>query len=233
MHHYFYFLNNRHNYLDNNWYKADFSNTNPSHKWYDYGEEAHEWANAIVVSDNTRDYYLNSRVGTRINNVDILAFFVWIPRYKYHLWNSSRKVSADYDYSYNAYKFGIDVKFENGTSSTGNINCSYNSVIDEGDNNLSDVCSFQGNVLSNSDNGSSDYWYTHPAFSSDLTGFWMGKFETGGNFTDPTILPDTISIRNINVSNQFKVMKNFDKYISSDDLSAGMVSNLVRWNSLL
>src|SRR5574344_2242034 len=65
-------------------------------EWYDYAN--HDWANAVLVncSDTTiKDKYFNSdmtlkssTVGTTISMSDILQMYVWIPRYKYLLWNA-------------------------------------------------------------------------------------------------------------------------------------------------
>ena len=53
--------------------------------WYDYNNK--EWANAVLVKesgDNTREYYQNN-VGVEVSEDDILAYYVWIPRYKYRI----------------------------------------------------------------------------------------------------------------------------------------------------
>ena len=46
-----------------------------------------EWANAVMVTSETRDTYMNASTGTTISEEDILAYYVWIPRYKYQLFN--------------------------------------------------------------------------------------------------------------------------------------------------
>jgi prepilin-type N-terminal cleavage/methylation domain-containing protein len=80
-------------YEDGSWKKADANS-----KWYNYVNK--NWANAVVVkefkSDNSnsksRFEYLESPAGTIINENDILGFFVWIPRFRYQLFNSSTPV---------------------------------------------------------------------------------------------------------------------------------------------
>ena len=60
--------------------------TNPSDDiWYDYINQ--KWANAVLVTSSSRDTYMNASIGTKVNEADILAYFVWIPRYKYKLFN--------------------------------------------------------------------------------------------------------------------------------------------------
>ena len=53
--------------------------------WYDYGKK--KWANAASVSDTNRNRYLSAEVGQEIKMNDILTMQVWIPRYKYKVWN--------------------------------------------------------------------------------------------------------------------------------------------------
>ena len=67
-------------YLNGAWVKA-----NVYEKWYSYKE--FNWANAVVVKDEKKDYYENSESGININKEDILGFFVWIPRFEYKLFN--------------------------------------------------------------------------------------------------------------------------------------------------
>ena len=67
--------------------------------WYDY--DAHEWANAILIDQNnttTKNKYLNVdgtyKYGTVIEETDILQMYVWVPRYKYQLFNVSGSNSS-------------------------------------------------------------------------------------------------------------------------------------------
>ena len=69
----------------NIWLKADENNPT-DFVWYDYSDK--KWANAVLVTDATRNDYVNSNIGTEINEDDVLGYFTWIPRYKYKLWNT-------------------------------------------------------------------------------------------------------------------------------------------------
>ena len=67
--------------------------------WYDY--DAHEWANAILIDQNnttTKNKYLNAdgtyKSGTVVEETDILQMYVWVPRYKYQLFNVSGSYSS-------------------------------------------------------------------------------------------------------------------------------------------
>ena len=144
--------------------------------WYDYSRQ--EWANAVLVKTSgtqTRAYY-KANPGVVVNESDILAYYVWIPRYSYKIW------SVDNNYK-NGKEQTIDIQFEGiDTISTGTTVGSY---------------------------------ITHPAFwwdndsdgvrdsGEELAGIWVGKFETTGTSSSPTILPNIASLRNQNVSTQF------------------------------
>ena len=68
------------------WVKAD--STNSDNDWYNYDSKM--WANAVMVTSDTRDSYMSDvtkPIGSEILESDILAYYVWIPRYKYQLFN--------------------------------------------------------------------------------------------------------------------------------------------------
>ena len=55
-------------------------------------------------------------------------------------------------------------------------------------------------------------WYTHPAFTfgeEQLPGIWVGKFETTGDATTPTIKKGVSSLRSQTVYTQFKTALKF------------------------
>src|SRR5574344_1491331 len=92
-------------------------------EWYNYA--SHNWANAVLVNcaDSTiKDKYFDSGmnlkssvVGQTITDSDILEYYVWIPRYKYLLWNAENGSSDPH---------AISITFEkvNDTKSTGSTN---------------------------------------------------------------------------------------------------------------
>ena len=51
--------------------------------WYNYCKQ--KWANAILVTEESRNKYLNTNKKDVLEK-DILAYFVWIPRYSYKIW---------------------------------------------------------------------------------------------------------------------------------------------------
>ncbi len=84
-----------------------------SSEWYNY--DNHEWANAILIDQSnttTKAKYINDdgsfKSGTPVSISDVLQMYVWIPRYKYKLFNvSGATTSAQM----------IEVEFENSTTS--------------------------------------------------------------------------------------------------------------------
>ena len=97
-----------------NWVKADSTNSN--NDWYDYVNK--KWANAVMVNASSRDNYMNADEGTTITEDDVLAYYVWIPRYKYQLFNvNSEEMNP----------ILIDVQFESKTTakSAGSSNGEY------------------------------------------------------------------------------------------------------------
>ena len=176
------------------WIKAD-----TDAGWYNYTDKI--WANAVMVKTDategvecskSRSYYMNAPAYTPVKEEDILAYYVWIPRYKYKLFNAT--------YASGTSAQVIDVTFENGTSTTGTVTCTYAS-------NGAETCQ-------NKANGN---WYTHPAFTminasgnkTELKGIWVGKFETTGSTTTPTVKPGVSALRSITVANMYNTGKLF------------------------
>ena len=190
------------------WVKADTESSTSTYGWYDYTQK--KWANAILVTEANRSTYQNATAGTNITESDILAYYVWIPRYKYKVWNKDKVVGTQ---SYNAKTEGIDIVFENDTESTGTISCTYSFG----------EPSYEAGSPNETCTGSNGDYYTHPAFTfgdNQVKGFWIGKYELssetptpsygGGTTTTltPRILPNVISWRRNTISNFNTVIQN-------------------------
>lgn len=198
------------------WYKADIDNKN--NDWYDY--EGSIWANAVTVNETTtktklvnidgteinctntctRDDYLNASIGTYIPLDDINSMWVWIPRFKYQIFN------ANEDGTNGVEPQQIKVYFEEGTSKTGTVEC-----IKSLGTNQSEICTDKkyGTVT----NGLSTY--THPAFTfgdTELTGIWMAKFEPSLNSTNNNIeiLPNKTALRNKRIDEFFQISREME-----------------------
>ena len=149
------------------WKKADSSNKD--NNWYNYNEK--KWANSVTVSSTNRSKYLSASVGTKISMDDILTMQVWIPRYKYKVWNynSSGETSSSPQ--------EIEIVWESETDKTGDITCVDN-IQGSGGDGTSETCKIDNKVCTDATcNGKT---YTHPAFTfgnEEVTGFWISKFE--------------------------------------------------------
>ena len=199
------------------WVKADYYNKDSEYAGYDY--ENKKWANAVMVTSATRETYMNADIGTIIPENDILAYFVWIPRYKYKLFNATYASSTQAQV--------IDVTFEKETSSTGTVTCTY--------------ASSGAETCQNKANGN---WYTHPAFTminasgnkTELKGIWVAKFEVSGSTTAPRVKPGVSSLRSITVANMYNTGKLFRStdYITSNGINQSdshMMKN-IEWGAV-
>jgi len=153
-------------------------------KWYSYSEK--KWANAIILNDASIVY----ADGETIPESNIESYFVWIPRYKYKIFNDGNYSTQTGTLTNNTLPSKaqeIEVVFENKNTSASNG---------------STVGSF----------------LTHPAFTAfNTNGMWVGKFETGykgstdtasaqKNVNEPgsvQIKPNVNSWRSIQVSNAY------------------------------
>ena len=171
--------------ISGNWEVAD-TNAN----WYSY--DGQKWANAVTTNEES---YRTAEAGTEIPMDAINSMWVWIPRYKYRIPSnigSSTNVTTPPE---------IDIVFENGVETT-------------------------GSTLSSCPITSTSCYYTHPAFRNgsvvykstaydqggwdeELEGIWVGKFETSGTSTTPTIKPDVTASNNQNISAKFNTSLKF------------------------
>ena len=164
-------------YDGTNWVVADLYE-----EWYDYDNK--EWANAVVLNTT-------KNVGDIVSESEIDLWYVWIPRYKYQLFNANNGSVSEQE---------IQIQFESGTASTGTVSCT-------------DAVSTSGTSSQTCTNASNSAWYTHPAFTfgeQELTGFWVGKFEVSGSTSQITIKPNVTSLRSTSVSNFFTAIQNIN-----------------------
>ena len=130
--------------------KADLAS-----EWYDY--ETKKWANAVILEDESKNY----ASGEVIPEENIESYFVWIPKYRYQLW---------------------DLGLYDGRTTMDPSKVHEISVI-FGDYNTSDnVAGECTTPMKSGESGNCEVgdYMTHPAFLSiPSTGFWVGKFETG------------------------------------------------------
>ena len=171
---------------------SSWTYANKDSKWYDYKNGM--WANAVVLKANPSTTY---SVGDPIAMSDIAQMYVWIPRYKYTIFNGNYKNPQL-----------INVTFEEGTATTGSVRC--HDVINTYEivnsqkvwNEKSEECVDSTQANNDIVNGTSTY--THPAFcfgrkntdgscnGTELEGIWVGKFEVSGSIdaSNLTVLPN-------------------------------------------
>ena len=175
---------------------------NTSQKWYDY--DAKEWANAVVLNSG-----ITKNIGDEVTEEDVALWYVWIPRYKYTIFNGNNgSASAQL----------INVTFESGTARTGTVTCSDNA---DG----SETCSTITNGTST---------YTHPAFkfgNTELTGFWVGKFEVSGSTSAITVKPNVTSLSDQTVSSFFTAIQNVKTTYGINNADSHMMKNM-EWGAV-
>ena len=184
-------------YENNKWLVADLYS-----KWYDYNSK--QWANAIVLNSG-----VTKNVGDEVTEEEISLWYVWLPRYKYTIFNGNNG-SADAQL--------INVTFESGISRTGTVTCTDNA---DG----SETCSTITNGTST---------YTHPAFkfgNTELTGFWVGKFEVSGSTSAITVKPNVTSLRSQTVSSLFTAIQKVKTIYGINNADSHMMKNM-EWGAV-
>ena len=185
-------------YSDGDWKIADKTNSQKSSYWYNYDES--RWANAVFVNN---EIYKDAKVGTKVNQEDILGYYVWIPRFKYKLWNNG----VEFTDSYDAYNKGIDIVFESGVNSSGTIKC------------VDGKCGAKENE-----------YLTHPAFSDNLRGFWISKYEISN---DNKFIPNVESLKNENLDSYKNIISGLSTtYKINDKVDSHIINNL-EWGATL
>jgi len=166
--------------------KADIKNPS-SNVWYNYDEKM--WANAVMVSSGTRSTYMNASVGRTINESDILAYFVWIPRYSYELFN------VDFTSGTNPRTINISFESASEEKKTGSTNGEY----------LTHPAFTFGNTELNG------FWIGKFETSSDdsCTPTINDPLGTGCNVTNlnPRIVPNVTPWRGIQTATMYQVSK--------------------------
>ncbi|MDE5630705.1 MAG: hypothetical protein K2I70_03805, partial [Bacilli bacterium] len=171
--------------------------------WYNYSEK--RWANAVILVDSPSQIY---NEGDTIKEEDIESYFVWIPKYKYRLWNVDTVETSD-------------------TSMVHQIDIVFDTEDTKDEEGISCVTPMVAGESGNCDNGE---YMTHPAFISlGVNGFWVGKYETGYagattkdeaqvNVSDSSkiiVKPNVYSWRGISNYNMFMAAYNYERSLDS------------------
>lgn len=175
-------------------------------EWYNY--ENKEWANAVILVDSPSKSY---KVGETILESDIESYFVWIPRYRYQIFDEGNYTEFLKEKpTTESIAKEIKIKFESNSATPAN-------------------------------GSTKDSWLTHPAFTNfNVNGLWVGKFETGYAEASSqvyaqvnevksdkvVIKPNVYSWRGITVSNIFKTAYDYER-----DLDSHMIKN-TEWGAV-
>jgi len=185
-------------------------------EWYKYGDS--EWANAVRLVASPSGSY---SAGDEIAHSDISAYFVWIPKYKYKIFNMGNYSSAGTIET--SARPSIQIEF--GTTNTTDVLT--------GD---TQSCATPG-TTGGSGNCAVDRWMTHPAFLAfNKTGMWVGKFETTGTTSSNTIstmtvLPGVTPINNVTVNEIFTKALAYDGDSTNAVLDSHMMKN-TEWGAV-
>ncbi len=165
---------------------------NTQKKWYNY--ENKEWANAVILNEG-----VTYNVGDIIQESDIESYFVWIPRYKYQIFDEGNYTTYIESKPTESIAREIQIEFESNSTNPS-------------------AGSKQGEWLTHP-----------AFTNFDVNGFWVGKYETGYKGASSTeeaqvnvmdsskviIKPNVYSWRGISVSNIFKTAYNYYRELDS------------------
>ena len=174
-----------------------------SKEWYKY--ENKRWANAVILNEG-----VSYQEGDIITESDIESYFVWIPRYKYQIFDEGNYTTYIESKPTESIAKEIQIEFE-----TNEVEASIGST--------------KGEWLTHP-----------AFTNFDVNGIWVGKFETGYkgatsfssaqvNTADSSkviIKPNVYSWRNSTVSNIFKTAYNYNR-----ELDSHMMKN-TEWGAL-
>ena len=188
--------------------------------WYNYCEK--KWANAVTLNDGVPVPSDNQEIDMK----NIESMFVWVPKYKYKLWNVNPNSEGSL-----AKVHTIEIIFD--TTDT---------IDKEGESCKTPMNEDNSQGLSGDiKNCSNGEYMTHPAFISfGVDGFWVGKFETGhktatstaqaqtnSNSSDLIVIkPSVFSWRYNTIKNMFEAAYNYER-----DLDSHMMKN-TEWGAV-
>ena len=194
---------------------------NSSSKTWEAGTE-YSYEKGTGSSDNTKSKWANAKV--TINEID--SYFVWIPRYAYRIIYFKDSTSKT------AYQEGTLTEADAVASGKIIGYSDSRGIVDASGKKISGVTSTTKTMVSK------DYFMAHPAFinnvdaggwSSELTGIWVGKYEsarsdangtTTGSATTIKVQPGQTSFRYATIGNMYTYARAY-----STDLKSHMLKN--------
>ncbi len=162
---------------------------NIEEEWYNY--ERKNWANAVVLVDDSVAYSNNQTIPEE----NIESYFVWIPKYSYEIFNLGTTDGRIEETPTASIAKEINIKF----GLTNTIDSNSNECTTPMTSGASGNCSV------------GDYM-THPAFiSMNANGLWVAKFETTGDINNLTVKPGVTSLKNQTVKSMFEAAYNYQR----------------------
>ena len=177
-------------------------------EWYNYSKQ--EWANAVILNSGvTKNVGDTVIVPTDTSSTsEVKAMLVWIPRYEYHI-EGTYGTHLDGTAGTKALPGQIEVKFIPKSQTTADSNYILHPAFTWDDNS-------DGTI----------------ATSEHISGIWVGKFETTGTATAPTILPNVQSLRNQNISTQFNTSLKLKNYLSNVGTTDSHMAKNSEWGAV-
>ena len=151
--------------------------TNPG-DWYDYGQK--HWANAVTIKPDKLAKY-QGKTAT-LDEADVLGYYTYVPRYAYEVMRRDGTDKPVKPENFNIVFETANTPKKHPAKCTTGANRDYRTA-----------CNLDRNYPTTTSTLNSTTWSTHPAFTfgaKELNGIWVGKFETTGTSTNPTILPN-------------------------------------------
>ena len=168
--------------------------TSNTDNWFNYTNK--QWANAVTVTKDSLSEYQDKH--TTIDNDDVLGYWVYIPRYAYEV---QRRDAIDAPVDPQNFDIVFQTASEKNTPApTCNsadsvwVNGTPTSSAGSSNSNILSKeyrdCGISRTYVANSNNTT---WATNPAFTwgdTELNGIWVGKYETTGKISAPTVKPN-------------------------------------------
>jgi len=183
--------------------------------WYNYSNR--EWANVVLVKNSgtqTRDYY-KSNTGVMVAEDDILAYYVWIPRYKYKIWTLSNSATGN--------EQTIDIVFEETSAQVTQGNAVGDYITHPAF--IWDGSSVAGLWVGKFETG-------HSSLASSTTSNNLGCTDENCADADGLIIkPNVVSLRYNNISNQFYASRSMTRSSNPFGLSSSTTDSHMMKNS--
>ena len=189
--------------------KSSWVVADTTQEWYNYSKQ--EWANAVILNSGvTKNVGDTVVVPTNSSSTsEVKAMLVWIPRFEYKI-TGTYGTHLDGTTGTKDLPGQIEVKFISKSKTTADTN-----------------------------------YILHPAFTWDnnsdgtiatsehISGIWVGKFETTGTATTPTVLPNVQSLKNQNISAQFNTSLLLKNYLSTIGTTDSHMMKNSEWGAVV